>query len=254
MHDNKFLLVFAFTFTTYAQQPTQKPLPPLQNTHRITLRGKVKQATTQLPNATTGVVTPATPELCQFEMKLKPGQNHIEARLVGPVRKTGSGCEGDFDIGIPTVIQPAPQSFGASLVNGTTMQSTVSPTSAVTGETIELGHDDGNAPDLAPIFGNTPSHPGQANAYHDKKDGGEAFDTQGPQAVTGQPQFSSGIHQWHCLRSSRYSGDIRQPLCWLDLDPARNVRARFWILSLRDGVLLHGMARRLRFTNTVHKL
>lgn len=127
-------------------------------------------------------VSPASlPALCQFEMKLLPGQNHVEARMVGPVRQTENGCEADFDVGIPTVIQPAPNQLGAPVMSAST--STASASTA-TGET--NGHDNGNTPDLSPIFGNAPHEAAAAGNPV------EAAATTATPLATGQPQFSSG--------------------------------------------------------------
>ncbi len=58
----------------------------MQNTTRIVFHGIVKPAQTiQMPNSLNPI---SVATRCQFEMMLKPGQNHIEARMVGTVRQT----------------------------------------------------------------------------------------------------------------------------------------------------------------------
>ena len=136
----------------YAQTPA--PLPPLQNTHRMVFKGIVKPAepAAQGVSPATGLaITTSVPELCNFEMALKPGQNHVEARLIGAVRKNGnSACEADFNVGIPTVIQPPPQAFGAP----TFYDSSPTPTTSIasTTSTVMVGRDNGNLPDFTEIF------------------------------------------------------------------------------------------------------
>lgn len=147
------VLAIAPLYALYAQTAANA-LPPLQNQHRMTFKGIVRPAQAINAPSMTGTSSALNvPDLCNFEMMLKPGQNHVEARMVGPVRKTTTGCEADFDVGIPTVIQPSPQSLGASVSDLT--QHAASSFSTVTGDVIEIGHSSGNAPDLPPIFGNS---------------------------------------------------------------------------------------------------
>jgi len=146
-------LVLVLSASLYAQ-PEMKSLPPLQNTHRITFKGLVKPAQiAHIPNGTGAVTSVNVPDLCNFEMMLKPGQNHVEARMVGPVRQTNTGCEADFDVGIPTVIQPPPQSLGAPVSTlSQASSSTTSTLTTITGDQISIGHSNGNAPDLSAVF------------------------------------------------------------------------------------------------------
>src|ERR1035438_6156292 len=169
------LVVLIMTSLLYLQTSTY--LPPLQNMHTITFQGTVKPAQAlKLTNPTTGaLMTVSTPTLCEFEIMLKLGQNHVEARMVGLVRKTSTGCVAHFDVGIPTVIQPPPQTFGAPAINATAAMAP-SITTAV-GDLLTPGHNSGNAPDLTPIFGETAQAPNVGSPI-----------TQ----ATAQPQLSSG--------------------------------------------------------------
>jgi hypothetical protein len=97
--------------------------------------------------------------------------------MVGAVRSTQNGCEADFDVGIPTVVQPPPNQLGAPITSTPVM-----PASASVGEA--NGHDNGNTPDLSPIFGATAATTGNSRL---------AVTGATPLAApNGSPQFSSG--------------------------------------------------------------
>jgi len=169
-----------------AQQPA-KSLPPLQNTTRMIFQGVVKPAqTVQMPNSLNPI---SVPSRCQFEMKLMPGQNHVEARMVGAVRQTNNNqCEADFDVGIPTVIQPSPASLGASVATAPTTSSSTVTTAA--GDVINIGQDDGNAPDLTSIFAASKTPTGSVLPELRKgQDAEPDLAKAGPRAT---PGFSSG--------------------------------------------------------------
>lgn len=149
-----FALLSLAATTVTAQQTQTQPAPeaPLLNAQRMTIKGKVRPAETY----TTGPIAGKTsPEACGFELMLKPGQKAIEARMVGQVRKTSdSGCEAEFDVGIPTKLMPTPKDQGSPDLPPSTDQNGLPPD-------IQIGVSNGNAPDLSAIFksgaGNSPS-------------------------------------------------------------------------------------------------
>jgi hypothetical protein len=169
-----------------AQQPATPPLPlpALENQQRMVFQGVVRPAQigAVLPNGTaTGVNVPAS---CEFEMLLKPGQNKIEARLVGAIRqKSPKNCEADFDVGIPTILDHTPASPQAAVLPATDAANAVVSHMPPT-ETFVPGMTNGNLPDFSEIFG----------ARREPRSGGpeHAGGVIPRFAPNGSPQFSSG--------------------------------------------------------------
>lgn len=148
-----------------APQSAKEPVSvaPLLNARRMALKGIVRSPQTSAVGPLAGQTSTET---CGFELMLRKGQQAIEVRMVGQVRKnSATECEADFDVGQPTQIFATPQSVGVSV------QSVMSDPGAFASD-IVIGKSNGTAPNAALFnrMGTTASTP----------------------SVTGQQQFSSG--------------------------------------------------------------